>query len=62
MAIALIHAARPAIDSSGVSSGVATSASVAGLAVLGVIACAVAVLGGAVLLPVRYAQTRHAHG
>ncbi|HTE47177.1 MAG TPA: hypothetical protein VK636_18150 [Gemmatimonadaceae bacterium] len=61
--VGIMHtAAKPTIESRGVSSGFAASAGVLGLAVVAVIACVIAVLGGAALLPVRYAQTRHAHG
>jgi hypothetical protein len=55
--VGLIHtAAKPAIESTGVLSEFVMSAGLMGLAILAGITCVVAVLGGAVLLPVRYAQ------
>ena len=55
------RAASSAVRQSGVSPGVITSASMIGLSVLGIIDVVVAFVAGALVLPVRYFQQRHAH-
>jgi len=53
----VVRSVRPA----GVPPGLITSASILALAALGVVDMVVAVIAGALMLPVRYFQIRHSH-
>jgi hypothetical protein len=49
------------VRQAGVSPGLVTSAGIVALAVLGIVDVVVAFIAGALMLPVRYFQIRHAH-
>ncbi len=53
--------AAPAVKQTGVPTGFITSVSLLALASLALIDVVVAAIGGVLMLPVRYFQTRHAH-
>jgi hypothetical protein len=55
-----LHTAR-SVRQTGVPPGLITSAGIIALAVLGMIDVVVAFIAGALMLPVRYFQIRHAH-
>jgi hypothetical protein len=56
-----IHVIHPTPAQLGVSNGLVTAATLAGLAALSGITVIEAILGGVLALPVRYLQTRSAH-
>jgi hypothetical protein len=56
-----IHFMKPQIQQSGVSSGLVTAATFYAFAMIGVVDVAFAVIGGVLMLPVRFFQLRRAH-
>jgi hypothetical protein len=61
VATIVLHVVHPIPAQLGVSNGLITAATLAGLAALSGITVIAAILGGVLALPVRYLQTRSAH-